>query len=206
VLLAALISLVGISAAVSSDRPANPFGEKTVTEFTESLGTIWDALREQIQLDDLIVSSCMENQTDDCAPAKKLMAVVDDARQYQGRAMIAHLNRSINLMIKRSAGSWTSALDILKSGSGDCKNYSVTKYAALLRSGISPSHLKLIIVHDNATKEDHMVVGVYEDGHWLLLDNLTMSLVKDTDRKGYVPMYALDETGVHRYIPGTQSS
>jgi predicted transglutaminase-like cysteine proteinase len=194
---------MGISAAMPSDQPGNHFGEKTVTVFPGPLVKIWNTLREQIQLDDLIVSSCIENETDDCAPAEKLMGVVDDARRYQGRAMIAHLNRSINLMIKPSAGSWTSALDILKSGSGDCKDYSITKYAALLRAGISPSHIKLIIVHNNARKEDHMVVSVYDDGHWLLLDNLIMGLVRDTDRRGYVPMYVLDETGVHRYIPLT---
>ena len=134
------------------------------------------------------------------------MDAVDDARQYQGKAMIGRLNRSINLMIKPSAGSWKSALDILKSDSGDCKNYSITKYAALLRAGISPANIRVIIVHNNAGKEDHMVVSVYDDGHWLLLDNLTMMLVNDTDKKAYVPMYVLDETGVRRYVPSIPSS
>ena len=163
-------------------------------------------MREQIQLDDLIVSSCIENETDDCAAAEKLMSVVEEARRYQGRAMIGHINRSINLMIKPSAGSWMSALDILKLGSGDCKDYAIAKYAALLRAGISPDQLRLIIVHNSARNEHHMVVSVYEDGQWLLLDNLTMMLVKDTDRKAYVPMFELDETGVRRYIPSMQSN
>jgi hypothetical protein len=51
-----------------------------------------------------------------------------------------------------------------------------------------------------------MVVSVYDDGQWLLLDNLTMRLVKDTDRKSYVPMYVLDETGVRRYISWVRGS
>lgn len=108
-------------------------------------------------------------------------------------------------MIKPSAGSWMSALDILKLGSGDCKDYAIAKYAALLRAGISPDQLGLIIVHNSARKEDHMVVSVYEGGQWLLLDNLTMTLVKDTDRTGYVPMFVLDETGVRRYIPSIRN-
>lgn len=171
-----------------------------MTEFPIPLVKTWNILREQIQLDDLIVSSCVENETDDCAAAKKLMRVVDDARRYPGRAMIAHINRSINLMIKPADGSWMSGLDVLKLGSGDCKDYSMAKYAALLRTGISPAHIRLVIVHNNARKENHMVVSVYHDGQWLLLDNLTMQLVTDKDRKGYVPMFVLDETGVHRYI------
>jgi predicted transglutaminase-like cysteine proteinase len=198
--------LLDITAALPSERPNNPFGEKTVAEFPDPLVKSWNTVREQIQLDDLIVSSCTENHTDYCAAAKELMNVVNDARQYRGRAMIAHINRSINLLIKPSAGSWRSALDILKSGSGDCKDYAIAKYAALLRAGVSPDQLRLIIVHNTARKEDHMIVGVFEGGQWLLLDNLTMMLVKDTDCKVYVPVFVLDETGVRRYLPAKQSS
>jgi predicted transglutaminase-like cysteine proteinase len=89
-------------------------------------------------------------------------------------------------------------------GSGDCKDYAIAKYAALLRAGLSPDRLRLIIVRNNARKENHMVVGVFEEGQWLLLDNLTMRLVKDTDRNDYVPLFLLDETGARRYIPSTQ--
>jgi predicted transglutaminase-like cysteine proteinase len=198
--LVTLMTVLGMTAAVPSSRPGNPFGEETVTEFPDPLVKIWNAVREQIQLDDLIVSYCGETEMGGCAAAGKLMGVVDDARRYQGRAMIAHVNRSINLMIRPSSGSWKSALDVLKLGSGDCKDYAIAKYAALLRAGISPDQLRLVIVHNSARKEDHMIVSVYDDGQWLLLDNLTMMLVKDTDRKGYVPMFILDETGVRRYV------
>jgi predicted transglutaminase-like cysteine proteinase len=204
--LAALMTLLGITAAVASNLPGNPFSEETVTEFPDPLVESWHRLREQIQLDDLIVSYCIENAMEDCTAAEKLMSVVEDARQYQGRAMIAHVNRSINMMIRPSAGSWMSALDILELGSGDCKDYAIAKYAALLRSGISPDQLRLVIVHNSRRKENHMVVGVFDDGQWLLLDNLTMTLVRDTDRTDYVPMFVLDHTGVGRYIPSIGSN
>ena len=204
-LISVLISLAGTGAAVATDRPGAPFGGNTVTEFPDPLVKSWHWLREQIRLDDLIVSTCIGNETDDCIAAKKLTDVVDDARQYQGRAMIGHINRSINLMIRPAAGHWMSALDVLKLGSGDCKDYSVAKYTALLRAGISPDRIRLVIVHNNPRRENHMVVSVYDDGHWLLLDNLTMLLVEDTDRKGYLPMFELDETGVRRYIAATRN-
>jgi predicted transglutaminase-like cysteine proteinase len=206
VLMAALLTLAGIGAAVPSDQVSAPFGSNTVTEFpSDPLVQDWQKLREQIQLDDLIVSFCTEDETDDCGAAKTLMDIVDDARHYQGRALIGHINRSINLMIRPSAGTWMSALDILKLGSGDCKDYSIAKYAALLKAGISPTDVRLVIVHNVARKENHMVVSVYDDGHWLLLDNLTMLLVRDTDKKGYVPIFALDGVGVRRYVSSIQS-
>jgi predicted transglutaminase-like cysteine proteinase len=196
-----MLGTAGNGAAAPNQRPSDPFGKTTVKELAyEPLAETWSVLRKQIQLDDLIVSSCSDTETDECVAAKKLMSVVDDARQYQGRAIIGHINRSINLMIKSSEGGWTSALDTLKLGSGDCKDYSIAKYAALLRAGVSPAHVRLIIVHDTARNEHHMVVGVYEDGHWLLMDNLTMLLVKDIDRRGYDPEFVLDETGVRRFV------
>lgn len=199
--------LVGVSSATADSRPMTPFGRKTVAGFPDPLVHIWNRLRDQLQLDDLIVSSCIETKADNCTAAEKLISVVDDARHYSGRAMIAHINRSLNLMIKPSAGSWKSALEILKSGSGDCKDYSIAKYVALLRAGIPPSNVRLLILHDTARKWDHMVVGVYDNGQWLLLDNLTMFLVTDTERsKAYVPTFMLDETGVYRYIPSKHAS
>ena len=201
----ALMTLGGMNAAVTSERPGHPPDASTVAGFNDPLVKRWNILREQMRLDDLIVSSCVEDETDSCTAAKKLIDIVDEAQQYQGRAMIGHVNRSINLMIKPSEGSWRSALDILQLGKGDCKDYSIAKYAALLRAGISPDRIRLVIVYNRVRKENHMVVSVYDDGQWLLLDNLTMLLVRDTDRKGYVPMYVLDETGVRRYISWLQS-
>jgi predicted transglutaminase-like cysteine proteinase len=206
ILLGGLMTFGGVNAAVTSERPSNTPDASTMTGVNDPLVKRWNILREQMRLDDLIVSSCIKDETDSCTAAKKLTDVVDEAQQYQGRAMIGHVNRSINLMIKPSEGSWTSALDILQLGKGDCKDYSIAKYAALLRAGISPDRIRLIIVYNRVRKENHMVVSVYDDGQWLLLDNLTMLLVRDTDRKGYVPMYVLDETGVRRYISWVQSS
>jgi predicted transglutaminase-like cysteine proteinase len=206
ILLGALMTLGGANAAVTSERPSHTPDASTVTGFNDPLVKRWNRLREQMRLDDLIVSSCIDDETDGCSAAKKLIDVVDEAQRYKGRAMIGHVNRSINLMIKPSDGSWTSALDILQVGKGDCKDYSIAKYAALLRAGISPDRIRLIIVYNKVRKENHMVVSVYDDGQWLLLDNLTMLLVRDTDQEDYVPMYVLDETGVRRYISWVQRS
>jgi predicted transglutaminase-like cysteine proteinase len=205
-LLGALMALAGVNTAGASERPGNAFDASAVAAVRDPLVERWNALREQMRLDDLIVSSCAEDEAEICAAARKLIDVVDEAQQYQGRAMIGHVNRSINLMIKPSEGNWTSPLDILQSGKGDCKDYAIAKYAALLKAGIPSSHIRLIIVYNSARRENHMVVGVHDDGQWLLLDNLTMQLVRDTDRTGYVPMFVLDETGVHRAISWLQSS
>jgi hypothetical protein len=45
-----------------------------------------------------------------------------------------------------------------------------------------------------------MVVAVYQDGEWLILDNLTNFLVPDSEKKDYEPLVVLDYKGARRYL------
>ena len=83
---------------------------------------------------------------------------------------------------------------------GDCKAYSIAKYAAIRAAGISPDQVRLVIVHIRSRGEDHMVAAVYQDKEWLILDNLTLLLVRDSEKKDYEPTAVLDYQGVRRYL------
>jgi len=54
-------------------------------------------------------------------------------------------------------------------------------------------------VHDRRHSFDHMVAAVYQNGEWLILDNLTNLLVRDSEKKDYEPLAILDYRGVRRY-------
>jgi hypothetical protein len=82
---------------------------------------------------------------------------------------------------------------------GDCKSYSIAKYAAARVAGISADHVRLVVVHDRRHSFDHMVAAVYQNGEWLILDNLTNLLVRDSEKKDYEPLAILDYRGVRRY-------
>ena len=198
----ALSALIVLVANPGEGRLHDPFSADTETIYAGPLVDVWNHLREQIALDDLIVSYCGDELTADCEAARKLKAVVDDARQYQGKALLGHINRSINLMIWPAPGRLMSGLDVLKMGSGDCKDYAVAKYAALLHAGIAASRMRLIVVDDKIHHEDHMLVAAYDEGRWLLLDNLTLLLLEDRERAAvFVPLFVADDVGVRRYIP-----
>jgi predicted transglutaminase-like cysteine proteinase len=83
---------------------------------------------------------------------------------------------------------------------GDCKAYSLAKYAGAQELGISADHVRLVIVHNRRHAEDHMIVTVYQDGEWLILDNLTNVLLRDSEKTNYEPLAVLDHTGVRRYL------
>lgn len=182
-------------------RPRDPFGNHTI-ELTSGapLFAIWQFLRDQVTLDRTKIQSCVEQGNSSCPEVAALMKIVQQAQQNQGRALLGHLNRSINLMIKSAPGEWTGPLNVLKMRNGDCKSYSVAKYAAVRAAGFSPDHVRGVIVHIPRRHEDHMVTAVYQDGKWLILDNLTNLLLEDSEQGDYEPLAILDYKGARRYV------
>lgn len=55
-------------------------------------------------------------------------------------------------------------------------------------------------MHHRARSEDHMVVAVYQDGEWFILDNLTNVLSRDREKTDYEPLVILDYKGARRYL------
>jgi len=186
--------------ASADDRPSDPFGGHTIELNKEaSLFGIWESLRDHVLLDRAHFRSCIKSGNANCASVVTLLKIVEEARQYQGKALLGHLNRSINLMIKAAPGNWTGPLEAITMRNGDCKSYSIAKYAAARVGGFSPDLVRLVIVHDRRHHFDHMVTAVYQNGEWLILDNLTNLLLRDSEKKDYEPTAILDYKGVRRY-------
>jgi predicted transglutaminase-like cysteine proteinase len=127
------------------------------------------------------------------------MKIVEEARQNQGKALLGHLNRSINLLINAAPGYLTGPLEVIATRDGDCKSHSIAKYAAVRAAGFPADHVRLVTVHDRRHNFDHMVATVFYNEEWLILDNLTNLLVRDSDKRDYAPMAVLDHEGVRRY-------
>jgi predicted transglutaminase-like cysteine proteinase len=176
---------------------SDPFGDETVTDPAGPLVDKWHAVSDQILHDDAMVDSCLMGGSKQCAPALALLAIVSEARRQHGLAEIGHINRAINLAIAPAPGNWLGPLDALKLGDGDCKSYGIAKYFALRELGIP--NVRIVIVHNERIHEDHMVVAVYFDGRWLILDDQTMAMVSDHDVPQYRPLFILDSNGVRGY-------
>jgi predicted transglutaminase-like cysteine proteinase len=164
------------------------------------LVAIWESLRDKVLLDKLHVQVCLESSDTPCPSVSTLMKIAEEARRNQGKALLGHLNISINLMIRPAPGDWTSPLEAISMRNGDCKSYSVAKYAAARVAGISPDRVRLVIVHNRRHNEDHMVAAVYQNEEWLILDNLTNLLLRDSEKRDYEPLAILDYRGVRRYL------
>jgi len=194
---------LAFTAQLHASLPRDPFGRDSVLllDGVNGVAAKWRDELARIAIDQEAVKVCTGETLSDCRAALKLFAIVEEARSYRGRALVGHINRAINLSLRPSPGAWLSPLDVLRRGTGDCKDYALAKYFALRQAGISPDRLRLVIVHNKRRGEDHMVVAADKGGGWLILDNRTMALVTDVEASAvYLPLFVLDDTGARRYV------
>ena len=82
---------------------------------------------------------------------------------------------------------WSAPLETFTIGRGDCEDYAIAKYVALIQAGVAAEDVRLIIVRDLDVGEDHAVVAAHLDGDWVILDNRRLMLVKDSEMRRVVP-------------------
>jgi predicted transglutaminase-like cysteine proteinase len=105
--------------------------------------------RAQLVADTEAIAGCLADRVPDCAAAATLLDIVTEAKRYQGKALIAHINRAINLLIRPTPGAWVGALEVLRFADGDCKDYSIAKFFALHEAGVPPERVRLVIVSNH---------------------------------------------------------
>jgi predicted transglutaminase-like cysteine proteinase len=196
-----IITLAGLLIGVSPDDASKPFGVATIPAPDDALTTIWRGLQSAMRADEQIVVTCRDDPACGSPAALQFIAIVDEAKSYEGRALVGHINRAVNLAITATHHEvpWMSPLKALTEP-GDCKSYAVAKYAALGDAGIAPDDRRLVIVWDRAhPDETHLVVAVRVEQQWLILDNMTSVLTESTSKPTYEPLHTLDETGVRDF-------
>src|SRR5271169_5000176 len=116
--------------ASADERPGDPFGNHTIEINKEApLVRIWESLRNLMHLEKAHFYECLQAKDDPCPLIPALEQKLDEIRQYRGKALLGHLNISINLMIRAAPGDWVGPLEAITMGHGDCKSYSLAKYA-----------------------------------------------------------------------------
>jgi predicted transglutaminase-like cysteine proteinase len=200
----------GIGSVLESQEPAarsEPFGRRTPvampTELSEASAK-WTDLRSRILAEQNTIDGCRAG--DDACPvaARRFLSIVELGRRSQGRARLGVINRAVNLSIKPASDwsqygvedFWSSPLATLGTGAGDCEDYAIVKYVALLEIGIAPDDLRLVMVRDLKHQTNHAVVAIRSDEQWLILDNRTLTIANAEELLHYQPLLVLDQQGV----------
>jgi predicted transglutaminase-like cysteine proteinase len=141
---------------------------------------------------------------------------MDEASEYEGRARLAHINRAVNLAIQYTTDTrkhgvpdhWATPFETLESGKGDCEDYAITKYALLRAMNWPADDLRIVLVYNRQKREDHAVEATHLGHDWLILDNATLAISKDTNLPNYRPLFVVDETAVRMlwHAAGTDAS
>lgn len=198
-------TLLSPGAGVLVRKSAEPFGVFAFAISTGGLRQKWFALKERLDGDMVQLALC-DGDRDNCASpaALKLLAIVDQARSHDGRALLGETNRAINLAIRAENDGaediWSSPLETFQRGAGDCEDYAIAKLAALRLAGVAAEDLRLVVVRDTRNGEGHAVASAKLDGHWLMLDNRRMAMVDDDDARNYQPLYVLYQSAVLKYV------
>jgi predicted transglutaminase-like cysteine proteinase len=204
--LAAALLLLGLAAQAELNEP---FGLPTVASAQGQLWNTWRELQMQMRAEQPVIARCgAEPDTCTSAAALQFIAIVKEGEHYQGLSRIGRINRAANYSIRQLDTTnprgvrtrWSSPLDTLAGGGGDCKQYAVVKYAAMREAGFAPDDVRLVILGIRSTKETHAVVVVREGGRWVILDNRTLELADSRDLRNYLPLFALDHRGVWQFV------
>jgi predicted transglutaminase-like cysteine proteinase len=198
----------GTSGASDLAESAEPFGLFAARLSGGGLLAKWLGVQRRLE-DEMVQLALCEGDRDGCvsSAALQFLAIVDAAKARDGRGRLGEINRAINLAIRPTSDLaqygeidvWSSPLATLARAAGDCEDYAIAKFVALRLAGLSPDDLRIVIMRDTISGEDHAVAAARLDGRWLTLDNRRMAMVEDAQIRNYQPTFVIDRDGVKRY-------
>jgi predicted transglutaminase-like cysteine proteinase len=202
-------TLLSPGPAVLFQKSVEPFRQPTALLMDGGLRDKWLGVQRRLD-DEMVQLALCEGDREGCVSpaALQFLAIIDSAKARDGRARLGEVNRAINLAIRPMSDLalygeidvWSPPLATLAKGAGDCEDYAIAKFVALRQAGVAPDDLRIVILHDTISGEDHAVAAARLDGHWLTLDNRRMAMVEDSDVRNYRPTFAINQHGVMKYI------
>ena len=87
---------------------------------------------------------------------------------------------------------WATPQEFLKL-SGDCEDYSITKYYALKQLGVPVERMRIVMLIDSIRGIAHAVLAVKEGDESYILDNLTDMVLPHKRYEHYQPQYSVNE-------------
>lgn len=104
-----------------------------------------------------------------------------------------------DLKIWKQLDYWTSPLEFINMGLGDCEDYAITKYYSLLKSGIKEDKLILILTNYQKEKtiEKHVVLGYWQSPIKLWVLDINPKIEYIQDRKELEVLESFNQQGYY---------
>lgn len=93
---------------------------------------------------------------------------------------------------------WATPVETLASEGADCEDYAIGKYYSLKALGVPVQNLRITYVRALRWNQAHMVLAYYPtvDADPYILDNLSRSVERASDRPDLVPVYSFNDEDV----------
>jgi predicted transglutaminase-like cysteine proteinase len=199
-----VVSDLPASVSVAPVTSEEPFGLFTFRAPEGLLWEKWSVVEAKMRAEAKLVEACRSDDRQCANASRKFIAFAESTGIADVRTRVETINRQINQAIRYVsdfeqhgvADLWSSPLETLAAGTGDCEDYAIAKFAVLLDVGIPEKDLRVLLVRDMAVRQDHAVLAVRVDGRWLVLDNRRSGLSETNDLPNFMPLFAIDHRGV----------
>ncbi len=137
-----------------------------------------------------------------------LQATIASAQSRPEAARLQAINRLFNERIVfaediDTAGQvdhWSSPIELLARGAGDCEDYAIAKYFSLIAAGVPSARLRMVYVKADlgGSVRAHMVLAYYPqpNAEPLILDNLDPEIRPAAARRDLSPVFSFNAEGL----------
>jgi predicted transglutaminase-like cysteine proteinase len=184
-----------------------PFGLFTFRAPEGLLWRKWRGVEAAMTKEQAVLDQCRVDAESCPSHAAQFLRLTNAVKSRSGRARLDEVNRAVNTAIRYvndyaqhgEADRWSTPLATFATAKGDCEDYAIAKYVALSEAGFAREDLQLVLVRDRAVRQDHAVLAARLDGRWLILDNRHSTLIEDSDASSFMPLFAINQHGVHLF-------
>ncbi|HRH29216.1 MAG TPA: transglutaminase-like cysteine peptidase [Aquabacterium sp.] len=134
----------------------------------------------------------------------KEMAQAGDDEVAKLKAVNSFFNRHVQYAEDRDVWGqvdhWTTPLELLGRGAGDCEDFAIAKYFSLIAMGMAPAKMRMVYVRaqNGGVVQAHMVLAYYPepDAEPLILDNLITDMRPASRRPDLAPVFSFNAEGL----------
>ena len=170
-------------------------------EFRSSLRVLpqWTRVMASAESQVEAMTRCNPERDSCSAAALSWQKIIHEARRQTAFEQLKSVNSFFNrwpyrldIDVYGVSEYWASPQEFLKL-SGDCEDYSITKYYALKQLGVPVERMRIVMLMDNIRGIAHAVLAVKQGDESYVLDNLTDLVLSHKRYEHYLPQYSVNE-------------
>jgi len=171
-------------------------------EFRSTLKALpgWERVMASAEEQTEVLYACDPNREVCTSAALSWQKILLQSRDLSGLEQLKAVNRYFNRWPYRLdidaygvSDYWATPGEFLKL-SGDCEDYSITKYYALRKLGVATESMRIVLLRDNIRNIAHAVLAVKLDNEHYILDNMSDLVLPHLNYEHYVPQYSVNES------------